>query len=55
MSAAEDVGREVDDAMYAFAVAQQVMLRAGRRLLDARARYSQTLADVRDIRSRTHE
>lgn len=57
MSTAEDIGREVDDALHAFTQAQQETLRAGRRLLAARRRLTeaepQTLADVIDIRRNT--
>jgi hypothetical protein len=54
MTSAEDVGREVDDALEAFTTAQLTMLRASRRLLSARARYTETthptLATVHELR-----
>lgn len=55
MNAANDPGREVDDALEEFTEAQVTMLRAGRRLINARARFTETtqpatLAAVSDIR-----
>jgi hypothetical protein len=60
MTSAEDVGREVDDALEAFTTAQLTYLRASRRLLSARARFTETtqpasLATIHDLRSRAHD